>query len=87
MTTIPQRPSTTLGIAASSSTMMPTGVRRARGASSVRNKAIAIATGTAITSANRDVRSVPQIRSRAPNSFVTAFQVVPRQESQRPNST
>ena len=77
ITTIPQRPSTTLGIAASSSTSIPTGVLSTPGASSVRNSAIAIAIGTAIRSAISDVASVPQIRSSAPNLSVTAFHSVP----------
>ena len=70
---MPQRPSTTLGMAASSSTIMPTGVRSTRGASSLRNRPIAIAIGTAITSATTDVNSVPMMKLRAPNWPVTTF--------------
>ena len=85
MTRMPHRPSTTLGIAASSSTSMPTGVRRRRGASSLRKRPIASDSGTARTSAKNEVTAVPQIRSAAPNWLVTAFHsFVVRNE--RPNS-
>ena len=70
---IPQRPSTTLGMAASSSTIVPTGVRSTRGASSLRKSPMAIATGTAMSSATSAVTSVPKIRSAAPYSSVTVF--------------
>ena len=73
ITRMPQRPSTTLGMAASSSTISPTGVRSIRGASSLRNRPIAIAIGTAITSATTDVSSVPMMKLRAPNWPVTTF--------------
>ena len=58
-TRIPQRPSTTLGIAASSSTIVAIGAATRRGAISVRNSAIAIESGVAITSAITDVTTVP----------------------------
>ncbi len=72
-TRIPQRPSTTLGMAASSSTIVPTGVRSTRGASSLRKSPIAIARGTAISSATSAVTSVPKIRSAAPYVSLTVF--------------
>ena len=56
---MPQRPSTTLGIAASVSTSEPTIPRTPRGASSLRYSAIAIASGVAITSAINDEIAVP----------------------------
>ena len=58
-TRMPQRPSTTEGIAASSSTSVAIGAASRRGAISVRNNAIAIASGVAMTSAINDVRTVP----------------------------
>ena len=48
-----------LGIAASSSIAMPIGPRSQRGAMSVRNKAMPMLTGTAISSAMIEVTSVP----------------------------
>ena len=59
MTRIPHRPSTTLGIAASISTSVPTTPRTPRGASSLRNSAIAIAKGPPISSASAQVTAVP----------------------------
>ena len=56
---MPQSPSTTLGIAASSSTMVAIGAASRRGAISVRKSAIAIESGVAITSAISDVTTVP----------------------------
>jgi hypothetical protein len=56
---MPQRPRTTLGIAASSSTSMPMGRRSTRGASSVRKSAIAIDIGAAISSAIAELTAVP----------------------------
>ena len=73
ITRMPHSPSTTLGMAARSSTSAPTGARSRRGANSLRKSPMAIATGTAITSAISDVTSVPQIRSSAPYWSVTAF--------------
>ena len=58
-TRMPQRPSTTLGIAASSSTIVAIGAARRRGAISVRNSAIAIESGVASSSAMADVTTVP----------------------------
>ena len=60
---MPQRPSTTLGIAASSSTSMPIGPRTRFGASSLRNRPIAIDTGAATISAEMDVKSVPKMKA------------------------
>ena len=74
---IPQRPIRTLGTPASVSTIAPTGERSDFGASSERNKPIAIEIGVAIKSANRDVIAVPKMKSRAPYSSLTAFQVLP----------
>ena len=56
---MPQRPSTTLGIAASSSTIVAIGEAMRRGAISVRNSAIAIESGVASSSAITDVTTVP----------------------------
>ena len=50
---MPQSPSTTLGIAASISTSEPTTPRTPCGASSLRKSPIAIASGPAISTANR----------------------------------
>ena len=58
-TRIPQSPSTTLGTAASISTSGPITPRIQPGASSVRKRAIAIASGPAITSAISEVTAVP----------------------------
>ena len=56
---MPQRPSTTLGIAASISTSDPTMPRTPRGASSLSQRAIAIASGVAMRSAISEVIAVP----------------------------
>ena len=56
---MPQRPSTTLGIAARSSTIVAIGAARRRGAISVRKSAIAIESGVASSSAMNDVTTVP----------------------------
>ena len=56
---MPQRPSTTLGTAASISTSEPITPRTAGGASSVRKSAIAIASGPAIRTAANEVTAVP----------------------------
>ena len=85
MTRMPHSPSTTLGMAASSSTSIVMGVRRRRGASLLRNRPIAIDMGTAIKSATSDVTRVPRIRYRAPKTSVTAFQSVDVMKP-RPNS-
>ena len=58
-TRIPQSPSTTLGIAASSSTIVAIGAAMRRGAISVRKRAIAIESGVARQSAMSDVTTVP----------------------------
>ena len=58
-TRIPQSPRTTLGIAASNSTIVATGAASLRGAISVRKSAIAIESGVARTSAMNDVTTVP----------------------------
>ena len=58
-TRMPQSPSTTLGIAASSSTIVAIGAASRFGASSVRNSAIAIESGVASSRAMNDVTSVP----------------------------
>ena len=84
-TRIPQRPSTTLGIAASISTSAPTTPPTPRGASSLRKRAIAIASGAAISSAisERDRGAVDE-RQRAEDVLVR----VPRAPvtNARPNS-
>ena len=66
---MPQSPTTTLGTAASISTSVPIGPRTDGGASSLRNRPIAIETGAARSTAPNDVTTVPMIRSRAPNLF------------------
>ena len=53
------RPSTTLGIAASSSTIVAIGAASRRGEISVRKRAIAIESGVAIASAISEVTTVP----------------------------
>ena len=58
-TRMPQRPSTTLGIAASSSTIVAIGDAIRLGAISVRNSAIAIESGVASRRAITDVTVVP----------------------------
>ncbi len=58
-TRIPQRPSTTLGMAASVSTSDPTTSRTLRGASSLRKSAIPSASGVAMISAIAEVTAVP----------------------------
>ncbi len=58
-TRIPHRPSTTDGIAASSSTIVAIGPAIRRGASSVRKSAIAIESGVASRSAISAVTTVP----------------------------
>ena len=80
---IPQRPRTTLGMAASSSTIVPTGVRSTRGASSLRKSPIAIASGTAMSSATSAVTSVPKIRSAAPYVVLDG---VPHARGQEPGA-
>ena len=71
---MPQSPSTTLGIAASSSTSIPIGPRTLFGASSLRKRPIAIDTGAATRSAESEVNSVPKMNAAAPNWFVTTLQ-------------
>ena len=56
---MPQSPRITLGIPASSSTSVPIGVRVPRGASSVRNSAIAIDSGVASRRAPNELTAVP----------------------------
>ena len=58
-TRMPHSPRTTLGIAASSSTIVAIGAAIRRGAISVRKSAIAIDSGTASVSAISDVTTVP----------------------------
>ena len=83
-TKMPQSPITTLGTAASISTSEPTTPRTAGGASSLRKRPIAIESGAASRTRRSDVTySVPMMKSSAPNSFVTAFQVCP-EEAQIP---
>jgi len=74
-TRIPQRPSTTLGIAANISTSGAITARTGRGASSVRKRAIAIEIGAAMMTAKSVVYAVPKMKSSAPNWPVTTFQV------------
>src|SRR5579884_3436888 len=71
---MPHRPTTTLGTAASMSISVPTEVRIAGGASSLRKRPIAIESGAESSIAPNDVTSVPTIRSRAPNRSSGAFQ-------------
>jgi hypothetical protein len=73
ITRIPQRPTTTLGTAASISISVPTGPRIARGASSERKSPIAIESGVARITAANEVISVPRTNWSAPNWFVTGF--------------
>ena len=63
---MPQRPTTTLGTAASISTSDAIGARIAFGASSVRKRPIAIARGPASRIAPNAVTSVPMMKLRAP---------------------
>jgi hypothetical protein len=56
---MPQSPSTTLGMAARSSTIVAIGAASRRGAISVRKSAIAIESGVASSSAISDVTTVP----------------------------
>src|ERR1700674_704808 len=65
---MPQRPMTTLGIAASVSIREVTGARSARGASSVKNRAAPIASGAASASAKSDVTAVPNRKLAAPKA-------------------
>ena len=58
-TRMPHRPSTTLGIAASSSTIVAIGAATFFGAISVRKSAIAIEIGVASASAISEVTTVP----------------------------
>ena len=58
-TNTPHSPYTTDGTAASRSTRIVAGARSARGHSSLMNSALAIATGTPITSASAEVINVP----------------------------
>jgi hypothetical protein len=58
-TRMPHSPSTTLGIAASSSTTVAIGAATRLGAISVRKRAIAIDSGVASRSAMADVTTVP----------------------------
>ena len=58
-TRMPQSPSTTLGIAARSSTSVAIGEAIRRGAISVRKRAIAIESGVARSNAMIDVTTVP----------------------------
>ena len=69
-TRIPQSPSTTLGIAASSSTSGATTERIHRGASSLRKSAIASEIGVARSRAPNDVTTVPKMNDLAPNSVL-----------------
>ena len=56
---MPQSPRMTLGMPARSSTSVAIGVRLPRGASSVRNRAIAIDSGVASRSAPNELTAVP----------------------------
>ena len=58
-TMIPHSPSTTLGIAASSSTSGPNTAARRRGASRLRNRPMAMPIGIASASAITEVTAVP----------------------------
>ena len=65
-TRIPQRPTTTLGTAASISISDAIGARMPGGASSVRKRPIAIESGAAISIAANDVTIVPMMKFFAP---------------------
>src|SRR5919198_3596662 len=67
-TSTPQRPNTTEGTEASRSMMVVAGARSRRGASSVRNKAMPIEVGTAISSAISEDTAVPYMKASAPNT-------------------
>ena len=69
-TRIPQSPRTTLGMAASSSMSGATTWRIHRGASSLRNSAIASEIGVARSSAPNDVTMVPKMNDLAPKSVL-----------------
>src|SRR4051794_25140216 len=75
-TNTPQRPYTTEGTAASSSTITVSGPRSRRGQSSVTYSAVATATGTPMTSATADVMSVPTSSGSAPNTSPDTSQLL-----------
>src|SRR5512146_1966972 len=72
----PQSPYTTLGIAASSSTMYETGTRIHGGASSTRKSAAPTPTIVPKISASSDVTSVPAMNGSAPNDSFGGFHFV-----------
>ena len=71
ITKMPQRPRMTLGTAASNSMNSVSGCRNQCGASSVRNTALAMLSGTAIRSATAEETSVPKMNGTAPNRPLT----------------
>src|SRR5581483_6418192 len=73
-TKIAHSPKITLGIAAKSSIANESGFRRLRGQSSLMKTATAIPSGTAITNAISDDKSVPYTNAHAPNSPATGSQ-------------
>jgi hypothetical protein len=62
----PQRPTTTLGMPASNSSIVPTAAASHFGSRSTIANAAPMATGTATTSAMAEVARVPTISGRAP---------------------
>src|SRR5690349_2933663 len=76
-TKTPHSPYTTDGTAASRSTRIASGVRILRGQSSIRNNAVAIATGTPISSAIAEVTSVPNTSGRPWKISLDGFQLLP----------
>jgi len=76
MTKMPQSPRITLGTAASSSMKSVRAWRNHCGANSVRQTAVAMLSGTAITSAMTEETTVPKINGNAPNCSLTGSQSV-----------
>src|ERR1017187_3831117 len=75
-TRIPHRPQTTDGTTASRSITYTIGRDHRYGTTSVRSRAIATLTGTAITSAITPVMTVPYMKASAPNWLAVGFQVL-----------
>src|SRR4051794_29902170 len=84
-TNTPQRPYTTEGTAASSSTITVSGPRSRRGQSSVRYSAVATAIGTPMQSATADVISVPTSRGSAPYRLCDTSQLLVNVKPKTPN--
>ena len=64
---------------------MPRGPRRRRGHSSVRNRAVATATGTPMISAMADETIVPKSSGHAPNCRRDTSQSAPKVKPRTPN--